>query len=104
MASRIHRGDAFVLELQYVINGTPIEEYELDDIEFCIGSNTFLLSNGDIERDPETNKYFVFLDQEDTFKFNDIETYQIRIKKDNNVVAEDIKRIPVAQSKSRKVI
>lgn len=52
-----NRGDTLPIVLDYTINGTPIEEWDLDEIEFTLGSRQFLLSKGDITQDPTTGKY-----------------------------------------------
>lgn len=104
MACDYNKGDTITLLLEYTINETPLEEYEADEIEFCIGSDRFLLSDGDIEIDEATGKYAIHISQEQTFAMSPQSWYQIRIRKGAEVVSSAMQLLGVGGSISTEVI
>ena len=100
-----NRGDTLYLELDYTVNGLPIQEGDWDEIEFRLGSNRYLLSEGDIEWDSEIGKYVIFADQEDTFKLiGNVFEYQIRLRKGKEVVSDDVQRAAIGKTISQEII
>ena len=95
-----NRGDTLPIVLDYTINGIPIEEWDLDEIEFMLGSRQFLLSKGDITQDPETGKYQLIIGQETSLQIGGSTRYQIRFKKDGEVTSSDIDIIKIGASLS----
>lgn len=102
--NKIYQGDAFPLMLDYTVDNIPLVDFDVDEIEFYIGDKQYLLSAGDIVLDTDINKYALFVEQETTFKFDKFAPFQLRLKKNNQVVGEKIGRIPVGDSISRTVI
>ena len=100
----MNRGDTYYISLDYTVNGVPLEEAELDEIEFYYGTNRFLLSKGEIAIDPETGKYVVFIEQEPSFDLEDKTQYQIRVKKGNIVSSPKIDKTKIVEAISREVI
>lgn len=100
----MNKGDTSYITLDYTVDGTPLEEYDADEIEFYIGSSQYRLSTGDIVLDPETNKYIIFLTQNNTFKFDKSTSYQIRIRKNEFVVSDNIRKLRFGDVISRTVI
>ena len=100
----MNRGDTYYIQLDYTVNDVPLEEAELDEIEFYFGNNRFLLSEGDITLDQETGKYVVFIEQDPSFKLDDKTEYQIRVRKGNIVSSPKIDKEKIGEAISRKVI
>lgn len=100
----MNKGDTSYITLDYTVDGVPLEEYGADEIEFYIGNSQYRLSQGEIELDPETNKYILFLTQDDTFTFNKATTYQIRVRKNEYVSSDNIKKLKFGDAISRTVI
>lgn len=102
-----HAGDAFPIKFDYAINDVPIEELEIDEIEFCFGTHRFLKSTGDIYLDDETGKYVMWLTQEATwgeYGGGGIGEWTVRFRIGNNVVADDVQEVRVGRGLSMEVI
>lgn len=99
-----NKGDAFPIELDYFVNGVPIEDAELDEIEVTIGSRSFTLTGGDIQIDEETGKYSLILDQATTFSLGKVASFQVRFKKDGEVTSTDEETIRIGRSLSKEII
>lgn len=102
--ANINNGDAFPIELAYFVNGVPIEDAELDEIEVTIGGRRFTLSDEDIAINPTTGKYTLFLTQETTFKLGGGAHYQVRFRKGAAVGSTAIELIKIGASLSTTVI
>lgn len=100
----MNRGDACKIYLSYTVNGIPLVNAGLTDIEFMFGTNRFLLSDGTITLDSETNLYSLTLTQEETFGCNGWTSYQIRVKKDGDVSSWCINSILIGETLSDEVI
>lgn len=99
-----NRGDTYPIILDYTVNDVPLEDAELDEIEFYYGDNRYLLSTGDITLDEETGKYTVFVDQVQSFGLDDRTQYQIRVRKGVIVSSPKIDKIKIGEAISREVI
>ena len=99
-----NRGDTLPIILDYTINGTPIEEWDLDEIEFSLGSRQFTLSDEDISFDAVLGKYVLNIGQTTTLKLGGTTRYQVRFKKDGEVTSSDIGTIKIGASLSTKAI
>lgn len=95
-----NRGDTLPIVLDYTINGTPIEEWDLDEIEFMLGSRQFLLSEGDITQDLDTGKYQLIIGQATSLQIGGATRYQVRFKKDGEVTSSDIGIIKIGAALS----
>lgn len=98
----MNKGDALLLELDFNVNGEALQEGEWDDIELVLGSHSYTLSNGDIYWDGET--YVVFLSQEDSFKLNFTNMYQLRLLKDGFVISSKAMKMKVGGCLSRVIL
>ena len=98
----MNKGDALLLELDFNVNGEALQEGEWDDIELVLGSHSYTLSNGDIYWDGET--YVVFLSQEDSFKLNFTNMYQLRLLKDGFVISSKPMKMKVGGCLSRVIL
>lgn len=96
-----NQGDTITFLLDYTIDETPLSEYNPDEIEFSIGEKRYTLTNGDIGIDESSGKYAVSLSQADSFNMGNVTKYQIRIKKDGEVVSSGVERILLGSSISR---
>lgn len=85
-----NRGDTLPIILDYTINGIPIEEWDLDEIEFTFGSRQFLMTHGDITQDPITGKYQLVIGQAASLTLGGSTKYHVRFKKDGEVTSSDI--------------
>lgn len=99
-----NKGDAFPIELAYLVNGVPIEEAELDEIEVTIGGRRFTLTDEDIAINPVTGKYTLFLTQELTFKLGGAAHYQVRFRKGTAVGSTSIDLMKIGATLSTTVI
>ena len=101
----MHSGDTITLILDYEVDGSPITENQFDEIEFCISTNRYLLSKGDIVWGITENAYVIPLSQKDTFALagGNI-SYQLRVKKDGKVSASEIEYMTIKQTLSDEVI
>ena len=100
--SRYHHGDTIHIKLEYTVNGVPLKDADVDEIEMTIGGKQYTLTGGDIEL--VNGEYELFLDQQDTFALNDNADYQPRILKDGEVGSLDIKGFGVGETISTKVL
>ena len=107
----MNRGDAKIMSLNIKIAGVPIEQGFADEIELTINPQNTQncvkkkLSDETIEWDSTRQKYIVFLTQEDTFKLivgNN--SYQLRVKKGNDVISSTIKYIKFGRTNSTEVL
>ena len=99
-----NRGDTLPIILDYTINGIPIEDWNLDEIEFSLGSRQFTLSHEDIVLDPVENKYTLLVGQATSLKLGGQTRYQVRFKKDGEVTSSDIGYIKIGASLSTTTI
>jgi hypothetical protein len=95
------QGDQYFIPLSLkTVNGTPLTEEDMRDLEFSIGEVTKTLSKGQITSSGDT--FFVRLTQEDTFSLKGKVKMQARILfEDNTVVGVELgeKMVNVALSK-----
>ena len=49
MANLANKGDTINIYLNYTLDGDPITEGSLDEIEFTIGSHRYTLTGGEID-------------------------------------------------------
>ena len=97
-------GDSYIIQLNYTVNDMTLVEFQPDEIEFYFGSNRYLLSDGTITLNQDTNMYELFVSQSNSFCLKDNVSYQIRIKKGEFVSSPKIDRICIGNSISRLVI
>lgn len=102
--SNYNNGDTLQLLLDYTVNGDPLEEYEPDEIEFCIGDNRFLLSDGTVSIDEATGKYSVSVSQSESFLLSALTWYQIRIRKGTEVISSGMDKLNIGPSISDEVV
>lgn len=100
----ISKGDAFPVVLDYTLDGVPIEDADLDEIEFSVGSRSLTLTGGDIELDPTEGKYVVFISQAVTLKLGKIMRYKARFKKGTAVASTKIETMKIGASLSSKIL
>ena len=100
----INQGDTLCLVLDYTVDGEELVDYAPDEIEFCMGSNRYTLTDGDITIGETSGMYEIHIDQSESFELGTISQYQIRIKKDGEVASSSIERILIGASISRTVI
>ena len=101
----MNQGDALYIALDYKVNGESITENQFDEIEFCIGENRYLLSEGQIVWNEDAQKYYIFVNQLETFKLqrNPIE-YQLRLRKGEEVISTPVEKLTVGKTISTKRI
>ena len=99
-----NKGDTLPILINYKIDGTPIEEANLDEIEFTLGNAHYTLTDNDISLDAETGKYCLCLSQETTLELNNISPFHIRFKKGTAVASTDIDFIIIGDSLSTEVL
>ena len=100
----MNKGDTVYIILDYTINDEPITEGRFDEIEFYLGENRYLLSEGDIVWDSTTEKYYVFVDQEDSFKLTPQTIYQLRVRSGTDVTSTGIKKLVIGDTISTEEI
>lgn len=100
----MNRGDTLKILLDYTINGAPIEDMDLDEIEFTIGSRSFTMTDGDIAQDQETGKYSIILSQAATLSLGKTAAFQVRFKKGDEVTSTQIDTIRLGRSLSKEII
>ena len=101
----MNKGDTIDITLDYTIDGTPIEDAALDEIEFSIGSKRYTLTNEDFTIDPVTGKYKLFIDQTDAFALGGSSLqYQVRFRKGDVVVSTNIDKLILGGTISSVVI
>lgn len=99
----MNSGDTIKIILNYTVGGEPLTQDFSGELEFCIGTKRYLLSNGGIVWDGET--FCVTLSQADTIALRGTSDYQIRIKDaDGNVVSSGIKKLVIGRSISKETI
>lgn len=98
----MNKGDAFLFDLDFTVNGIPLAEGEWDEIEFSLGKKSYYLSEGDIFMNGGV--YSVFISQEDSFAFSFTNYYQIRAKKGDNVYSTKVSRLKVGRVLSNTVL
>lgn len=100
----MNSGDTVNITLDYTIDGTPIENMELEEIEFSFCKKTYLLSAGDIVIDESSGKYTAFVGQDATLGEFGIGEYQVRFKVDGDVISDKPHDIKIGRSLSSEVI
>ncbi len=99
----MNSGDTIKIVLNYTVGGEPLAQDFSGELEFCIGTKRYLLSNGGIVWDGEA--FCVTLSQEDTIALRGTSDYQIRIKDaDGNVVSSGIKKLVLGRSISKETL
>lgn len=99
----MNSGDTIKIVLNYTVGGEPLTQDFSGELEFCIGTKRYLLSNGGIVWDGEA--FCVTLSQEDTIALRGTSDYQIRIKDaDGNVVSSGIKKLVLGRSISKETL
>ena len=100
----MNSGDTVKIILNYTVDGVPISEGAFDEIEFSIGRKRYTLSDEKIAWDEAAGAYSITLTQEDTFALAGDQRYQIRLKKDGEVVSSGISVVNIGRSISKRVI
>ena len=102
----MNKGDTITIYLDYTVDGAPITEGQFDEIEFCIGSKRFTLTGqqNTITWDSEYGAYCVSLSQADTFALARDNRYQIRLKKDGEVISSGISVLQIGNTISKVTI
>lgn len=100
----VNHGDTIYIELNYTVNGLPLNEYTWDDIEFMFGSLRFSLTGNTVAYDETDHCYYVFITQQQTFSLPDIIEYQLRLYKDNEVISTKVQRMPLGKVLSTTVL
>lgn len=104
MANLANRGDTIKIYLNYTLNGNAIQEGDLDEIEFTIGSHRYTLTNGDITWDNNAGYYAVNIPQQDTFDMKLSTRYQLRVRQGNDVGSTDVTDADMGEVLSSTVI
>ena len=99
-----NKGDTVPILLNYTIDGTPIEEMALDEIEFSLADLSYRLTEGQIAIDPASGKYRLMLSQETTLALDNVTDFQVRFKKGTDVTSTGINLIVLGDSKSKEVL
>lgn len=99
-----NKGDTLYIVLDYLVDGEPLDDAQFDEIELYVGKNRYLLTNGQIVWDSNLGKYCVFVTQADSFKLDTQSEYQLRLRKDDEVISTRIKRLFVGETISREEI
>lgn len=99
-----NKGDTINIYLNYTLDGNPILEGDLDEIEFTMGSHRYTLTDGDIVWDDNAQLYMVKMPQEDTFDLKSTTRYQLRVRKDNDVGSTDVEESELGDVLSKVVI
>lgn len=99
-----NKGDTINIYLNYTLDGSPILEGDLDEIEFTMGSHRYTLTEGDIVWDDNAQLYMVKMPQEDTFDLKSTTRYQLRVRKDNDVGSTDVEESELGDVLSKVVI
>lgn len=97
-----NKGDTINIYLNYTLNGQPIAEGDLDEIEFTIGSHRYTLTGGDIVWDG--NLYMVKMPQADTFDLKSTTMYQLRVRSGSDVGSTEVKESELGDVLSKVVI
>lgn len=108
----MNKGDTLRLNFDFVDgSGNPLEEDQFEEMELQLNpdrigtySMKFLLSNGDILWDDETEKYYVLIDQNDSLKLPEVVHYQLRCYNDGSVVSSDVSLFILGKCLSKKVL
>jgi hypothetical protein len=99
-----NKGDTINIYLNYTLDGNPILEGDLDEIEFTMGSHRYTLTDGDIVWDDNAQLYMIKMPQEDTFDLKSTTRYQLRVRKDNDVGSTDVEESELGDVLSKVVI
>lgn len=98
-------GDTLDIILDYTIDGVPIEDADLDEMEFSIGPKRYTLAGEDFTIDPVTGKYRLFISQTDSFALGKAPIpYQFRCRKGENVGSTDKEYMYPGETISQEVI
>ena len=107
----MNRGDAQIISLTITISGEPITEGYADEIELTINPDSSQncvkkkLTTGDIVWNGMISKYTTLLSQADTFKMlSGANTYQLRIKKGEEVVSSVIGSLKFGNANSSEIL
>jgi len=100
----MNKGDTVHLQLDYRINGDPLQNNAYDEIEFMLSGMRFSLSEGRIYWHDLEELYCIDLTQEETMRLLAESPYQIRIKIDGEVISSDISKLEVGKSLSRDIL
>ena len=99
-----NKGDTIDVLLNYTIDGNPIMEGDLDEIEFMMGTHRYTLSGGQIVWDSNTSLYKILIPQEDSFDLKSVTRYQLRIKQGVRVKSTDVEEAELGEVISRSVL
>ena len=91
-------GDTLPIILNYYVNDEPIEDADLDEIEFSLGGKTYTLTGDDITLDATLGKYVLFIGKNDTAKLLGAEPVQARFTRGTDIASSDIDYIMVGAS------
>lgn len=105
----MNKGDTIRLNLNFTIDGVPLEEtYEEMELQInednTKGSLKFLLSKGEIKWDSEMNMHYVELTQEESFSLSAMIRFQLRIMNGGKVISSDIGRFNIGEVLSKEVL
>lgn len=104
MANLANKGDTINIYLNYTLDGDPITEGSLDEIEFTIGSHRYTLTGGEIVWDDNASLYMVKMPQEDTFSLKSTTRYQLRVRQGDDVGSTDVEEADLGDVLSKVVI
>lgn len=99
-----YQGDQYSFILKMEVGGNPIDMEGIELIEFTIGN---LSKNWPLQvtYDKDKKLFYFPVTQEETFKFDQYERYQARIKYiDGNVYGTPVNKININETLSRNII
>lgn len=109
----MNKGDSISFALDFLMDYEPLQRDAYSEIELQFNEEggtrkniKLLLSKGQITWDEDLEKYVAKLSQEETFKFPDITSYQLRIldKDTNEVYSSEIGYIRIGDVLSNMVL
>ena len=100
----MNSGDTIKIVLDYTIDGAPIREGDVDELEFTLGTKRYTLSNNDISWDNSLSAYTVFISQQDSLKLSKRPMYQLRIKIGEDVISSQRNVLILGDSLSKEVL
>ena len=93
----MNKGDTLRLILDFPVNGKDITQDQFDELELQINPESFgkyfvklLKSKGELFWSDEFNKYVAIVNEENSFKLSEHNTYQLRCYKDGAVISSKI--------------
>lgn len=99
-----NKGDTIVVNLTYTLDGNPIQQGDLDEIEFTFGSKSYTITNNGVVWNAEEGCYQVVISQADSLVLESVVEYQTRFKKDGYVTSVDVQKAKLGKNLSGKSI